>query len=363
MAAVYRDGSGLAVEEVPVPGAGRRELLLRVENASICATDVRIIKGAHRMVRAGVVRIPGHEVVGVVEEAGIDVSGFHAGQRVFIAPNMGCGQCAPCRRGKNNLCANYDAFGITLDGGFAEYMRVTAPAIEQGNVMPVPSGTDPAVLALAEPFACVLHGQDAVALGSGDVVVVQGAGPIGLMHALLATARGARRVIVADPVKERLAAASELTGARTVDLSSMDLASVVQEESNGTGADVVIVAAPAAAAQRQALQLAAPGGRINFFAGLPKEDPYVSLDANLIHYKELLVTGTTACSTDDCRRALELIVSGAVDLAPLISARFPLEQAVAAFEAAQDRTNLKIVLEMNECHRPVGGTQVAAQTV
>jgi L-iditol 2-dehydrogenase len=191
-------------------------------------------------------------------------------------------------------------------------------------------------------------------------VVVQGAGPIGVMHALLARVRGAARVIVSDPIAQRLTAAAAITGARTVDPVSGDLPLAVAEESGGSGADVVIVAAPSPDAQRLALELAAPGGRICFFAGLPKQNSDVSIDANLVHYKELIITGTTACSTADCRRALQLIVSGAVDLAPLISARFTLERAQDAFAAAQDRNNLKVVFEMTGHPRPVGGEQIAA---
>jgi len=355
LAAVYRGDSGVRLEEVPQPSFGRGEMLLRLHNASICATDIRILKGAHRKFDAGTVRIPGHEIAGTVEAVGADVTGFEPGQRVFVAPNMGCGKCISCRRGRNNLCPNYDAFGITLDGGFAEFMRVTAPAIEQGNVMPLEANADLTTAALAEPLACVLHGQDAVGATAGYVVLVLGAGPIGLMHTLLATAHGAKHVILADRVAQRLAMAASISAARLVDVTRDDLHAVVTEETGGAGADVVIVAAPAAEAQQQALQLAAPGGRVNLFAGLPKDKPFVSLETNLIHYKELLVTGTTACSTSDCRHSLDLIVSGAVDLMPLVTARFPLENAAEAFAAAQDPSNLKVVLDMNGRNRPHGG--------
>jgi threonine dehydrogenase-like Zn-dependent dehydrogenase len=351
------------MDRVPEPKPAADELVLRVEAASICATDIRILHGAHRKFGPGTVRIPGHEVVGAVEDAGPEVHQFRPGDRVFIAPNMGCGQCVPCRRGKNNLCPDYQAFGITMDGGFAELMRVSAPAIQQGNVLPVSSDIDPALIALAEPLACVLHGQDAVKTGPGDVVVVVGAGPIGLMHALLARSRGAACVIVADREAARLEVANTFAGARTVDVTSTDLREAVYEQSGGAGADVIIVAAPSAEAQRDALHLGAPGARINFFAGLPKEDPTVRLDANLIHYKELVITGTTACSTNDCRKALSLITSRAIDLTPLISARYPLARAIEAFAAAENRSNLKVVLEMNGRERPVGGTPIATTAI
>ena len=124
-----------------------------------------------------------------------------------------------------------------------------------------------------------------------------------------------------------------------------DLAQVVAEESRGRGADVIIVAAPAHAAQESALQLAAIGGRINFFGGLPKDRPTIEFDSNVVHYKELHITGTTACSTADCLQAAEIVGSGQIDLSPLITHRFPLSEAVAAFAAAQAQESLKVVLE------------------
>jgi L-iditol 2-dehydrogenase len=345
LAAVYHGPNDLRVEEMPVPGIGAGELLVRVLNASICATDLRILHGSHRMVPAGTVRIPGHEVVGKIVEIGAGVSGYSLNQRVFVAPNMGCGHCAQCISGNNNLCANYDAIGVTLDGGFAEYLRVPAGAVTQGNVIPVSEAVDPAVAALMEPFACVLRGQDALRIRPGEVVLVIGAGPIGVMHVKLARARGAGRVIVSEPMVERAAQVARMGADRVVNPVEEDLPAAIAAESGGGGADVVIVAAPVHAAQESALQLAAISGRINFFGGLPKDRPNINFDSNLVHYKELVVTGTTACSTDDCWRATRLVNSGVIDLSDLVSQRFPLREAAAAFAAAEDRKQLKIVLE------------------
>lgn len=117
------------------------------------------------------------------------------------------------------------------------------------------------------------------------------------------------------------------------------------QETRGQGADVVIIAAPAHKVFEQSLRIAALGGRINFFGGLPKDRPDITLDANLVHYKELKVTGTTACSTNDCRRAAAIIISGRIDLAPLVQARYPLTQVHEAFAAAGGRQAMKVVVE------------------
>ena len=344
-AAVYHGPHDLRVENVPIPGISAGEILIRVEDASICGTDLRIYTGGHRKYPAGTVRVPGHEVVGRIAAFGLGVAGYAVGQRVFVAPNMGCGHCRQCVAGKNNLCADYDAVGVTLDGGFAEFMRVPARAVLQGNVLPVGEDIDPAEGALIEPFACVLRGQMALGIRPGDLVLVMGAGPIGIMHMKLARLSGAGRVMVSEPVDLRREQAARLGADRVIDPGNENLAKVVAEESHGDGMEVIIVAAPAHAAQEQALQLAAIGGRINFFGGLPKDRPNIQFDSNMVHYKELMITGTTACSTGDCLRAAEIVNTGKIDLSGLISRRFGLAQAVEAFHIAGERSSLKIILE------------------
>ncbi len=345
LAAVYHGPEDLRVEDVPVPRIGPGELLLKVQDASICGTDLRILHGGHRKYPTGTVRIPGHEVTGKIVEIGEGLRGYESGQSVFVAPNMGCGHCRQCVAGKNNLCEDYDALGVTIDGAFAEYVRIPAQSVQQGNVMQLRAGVDPAVAALIEPFACVLRGQAALAIRPGDVVLVIGAGPIGIMHTKLARLSGAGRVLVSEPVDLRREQAARMGADRAINPAQEDLAAAVAEESSGNGADVVIVAAPVHQAQEQALQLAGTGGRINFFGGLPKDRPTIQFDSNLVHYKELVVTGTTACSTSDCRRAAEIVNTGKIDLSDLVSRRFPLAQAVEAFAAAGERSSLKIVIE------------------
>lgn len=343
LAAVYHGANDLRVEEVPVPAISADELLLKVVNTSICGTDLRILHGGHRKYPDGTVRIPGHEVVGDIAALGANVKGLSVGQRVFVAPNMGCGHCRQCVSGNNNLCANYDAIGITIDGSFAEYVRIPAAAILQGNIMPVDANVDPVAMALTEPFACVLRGQNAINVRVGDVVVVIGAGPIGVMHILLARLRGASQVIVSEFNPARLEQARSF-GA-DIAVAPDQLEQVIAQATHGEGADAVIVAAPAHAAQESAVKIAGIGGRINYFGGLPKDRPTITLDSNVVHYKELIVTGTTACSTQDCRQAAAIVASGRIDLARLASVQFPLAQANAAFAAAEEGKALKVVLK------------------
>ena len=345
LAAVYHANQGLQLEKVPIPATGPDGVLIRVENASICGTDLRIVHGQHRKYPPGTVRIPGHEMVGVIAEVGGHIPELSKGQRVFIAPNWGCGHCKQCISGQNNLCVHYQAIGVTIDGAFAEYVRIPAEAVQQGNIIPLNEGVDPFVAALAEPFACVLRGQNAVGIRPGEVVVVMGAGPIGLMHLKLAHLRGAGKVVMSEPNPDRLNYAIHLGIDRAVNPSKDDLRTILDTETHGRGADVVIVAAPSRQAQELAVLIAGIGGRINFFGGLPKENSIVAVDGNLVHYKELVLTGTTACSTSDCWQAAEIVNSGRIDLSDLVTGKFPLAQVEQAFKAAEDGKSLKVVIQ------------------
>jgi len=345
LAAVYYGPRDLRVEHRPIPKIGSHEALLRVITAGICGTDIRILHGEHGKYPPGTIRIPGHEIFGEIAQVGHKVSDYCVGQRVFLAPNMGCGKCLQCISGSNNLCAKYNAPGITYDGSFAEYVRVPPAAVLQGNLIEIGSVLDPAVATLIEPFACVLRGQDALQIKPGENILLIGAGPIGVMHLMLARFRGAACIIVSELDSDRLAQAMHLGADRALNPAEEDLAAVVSEETKGAGVDVVIVAAPAHKAQETALELASIGGRINFFGGLPKDRPTITFNSNLVHYKELNVTGTAACSTNDCHRAAEIVCSGRIDLSQVITSRYPLHNANAAFAEAEAGKSLKVLIE------------------
>ena len=342
-ALAYYGPHDLRLEERPHPEPGAGEAVLRVAACGICGTDLRILSGAHRAYAEGNGRVPGHEMAGVLSSCGRGVT-LREGSQVFVAPNFGCGICKQCRAGRVNLCLRPQALGITRDGAFAEEVLLPAELIAQGNVLPIPADADPGAIALTEPLACVLRGSRACTISPGDVVLISGAGPIGLLHLLVARLSGPRAIVVSDPNVERRDRAKAWGADYVVDALSEDPLDAIAQISDGNGADVVIVAAAAPRAQEQAVLLAASGGRINFFGGLPKDNSRITIDANAIHYKELIVTGTTANTTEDCREALALIASRQVDTSALISASYPLTESKAAFEAAKSRRALKILL-------------------
>jgi len=335
-AAVCVPGTGIALEECPDPLLEPGDVLVRVRAVSICSTDLKIARRGHFKIPPGTRRILGHEIAGEVVEVRAPEAGLRVGQRVGLVPNVGCGRCRACVAGLDALCPDYDALGITLDGGFAEFVRVPARAVQRGHVVPLPEEVAFEEAALAEPLSCVLNAHEAVATGPGDRVLVLGGGPMGLLNALVARVRGAGEVVVADPWPQRREIAREM-GADEV------LAPEAVRE-YGDGFDVVIVTAPDPRAQEQAVQVAGVRGRVNFFAGFPAERARPTLDTNRVHYRQLLLTGTTGQTAEHYRRALRLLPRLRPHLGRLVTDRRPLEEVTAAMEAMAAKRSLKVVL-------------------
>ena len=198
--------AAFSIEEIARPAIESDEILLRIRAASICGTDVKIVRSGHRKLRDGQRIVLGHEFVGVIEQVGSRVAGYRAGERIGIAPNAGCGQCPACIRGKANYCPAYTAFGIDRDGGHAAFVRIPSRFITQGNIIALPAEVSDTEAALLEPFSCVVNGVRSSRIELGDTVVIYGAGPIGLMHVMLCRAAGAAKLIVIDIRADRLRA-------------------------------------------------------------------------------------------------------------------------------------------------------------
>ncbi len=344
LAAVYKAGHGLRIEERLRPAPGPGEALLQVAACGICGTDLRIQATGHRRLPPEQSRILGHELSGTVVEVGDGVTSLQPGMRVAVAPNMGCGHCDLCVQGFTQVCPDYISFGVGLDGGFAEYMLLTVNSIEQGNIHPIAEAVSLEEAALLEPLSCCYHGLMACHPHAGETVMVYGAGPIGLMHMQLARVMGASRVIAATSHPERIQSFPSPAADLTLDPRAADFPERLYEANEGRGPDVTIVATPSKQAQSQAVRLAATHGRINFFSGLPKDDSTSQIDSNLVHYHELVITGTTGQTMSDYRACLALLEAGRINLKDLVSHRIPLEQIETAMQAAREHAGLKILV-------------------
>lgn len=331
----------LRVEDVEEPTVGSDEFLIRVKAATVCATDVRIYTYGDPRVKFP--RILGHEFAGDIEEVGVNLKRYlEVGTRVTVNPNMYCGKCRYCVTGRHELCESRYALGIDVDGALAEYLRIPSEAFRTGGVCEVPDNISYEEAALVEPLSACLHGHEFARTGIGDVVVIIGAGPIGLMHVVVSKVMGASKVIVSEIDEDRLKEAANFGADYLVNPLKEDLPSKVSQITGGHGADVVIVAVGSPAAQQQALSIAAKGGRVNFFGGLPVGKDSVPLNTNLIHYKEIFVFGTSSQSIYDFRKTLELVAAGVLDVKRFITHRFPLDDTIKAFEIASSRVGLKV---------------------
>lgn len=343
-AAVYDGVGSIQYREVDPPSIGETELLVKVGAASICATDLRIVESGHHLIPEGQRRILGHEFAGEIVEVGACVEGFDTGMRVAVAPNVGCGTCRYCRGGLTHLCAQNQAFGIVRDGGFAEYVKIHGKAIEQGNLIPLDGGTSFEEAALAEPLSCCHNALRSVATRPGDSVLIVGAGPMGMLHLQVQKMAGASPLMVADLADNRLRMAERYGPDVLINPENEDIREAVMRHTAGEGVDVIVAAVPSPRVQQEAVRLAAKLGRINLFGGLPKGRSEVSLDTNVIHYKGIVVTGTTGASLADYETAVRLILRKKIDVTSLISKQFPIEQVKEAFDFAKSGEGLKTLL-------------------
>ncbi|MEY2400152.1 MAG: L-iditol 2-dehydrogenase [Ilumatobacteraceae bacterium] len=334
----------IRLEEVPDPEPGPGDVVIRVRNCSTCGTDVKISRHGHQNIHPP--RTMGHEIAGEIVEIGDDVDGWETGDRVQVIAAIPCGICADCRAGRLTVCPNQTSMGYDFDGAFATYCRVPAKVLAVNGLNRIPENVSFAEASVAEPLACVINGQQLARVGDGDDVVILGAGPIGCLHVRVARAAGARRVFLIDLNEDRLAEAQRLVQPDAViTSSSADPVERILELTDGRGVDVAITATAAGAAQEQALLMLARQGRLSLFGGLPKDKPTITLDSNVVHYRELTLVGANGSSPTHNAMALDYIATGRVPVDDLISHRLPLDAVLEGIELVARGEAIKVTIE------------------
>jgi L-iditol 2-dehydrogenase len=347
-AVVYRGINDMRVETVPVPRIGPGELLIKVATCGVCGTDLKKIHtGSH-----SAPRIFGHEMSGTIVDSGAGVTRYGVGERVVVHHHVPCGQCYYCRKQTPTQCPLYKKVGVTAGfepsgGGFAEYIRVMDWIVEGRGVVRIPNGVPFEQAAFVEPLNTVLKGVKQLSLAADDTVLVIGQGPIGLMHAALAKRTGAR-VLTSDLYPERHAIASRFGLKHPIHAGTENVVDRVMEETDGRGADAVVLAVGGNALIKTAMDSVRPGGRVMLFAQTQHGE--ATIDPGAVCMDEKTLMGSYSSSFEILDEVTDLAFGGyrdGFDLTQLISHRFTLQQAVEAIEVASHpkADSMKIMIE------------------
>ncbi|WP_316546313.1 alcohol dehydrogenase catalytic domain-containing protein [Klebsiella oxytoca] len=337
----------IRIVEVSMPKITDNEILLKVEAAGICGTDIKNWKYGHKDSNADRPITMGHEVSGKITKVGKHVPFYKVGMRIAIAPNIGCGICDICVSGNTHMCADsHKAFGININGAFAEYMVITEDAISQGNLIVIPDSVTPEEAAMNEPLSCAYNGVLKCDVKAGDIALVIGAGPIGLMIAMLLKMLGASKVILNDISEDRLSEAKKVVPG-ILTYCGDNLYDFVMKHTKGKGVDIALTANPVAQVQNDVLKLMNYFGRVNYFGLIPAVQQPVPVDTNLIHSKEITVLGTTKSSIAHFRKTLEFVSSGMLPIKNVVTHEYSIDKGLEAFENAKLGKGLKHVIRFD----------------
>jgi L-iditol 2-dehydrogenase len=331
------------IKDYPLPNLREGEILVRVKSCTICGTDIRILEGK-KTKGVHYPSVPGHEIAGIIEETKATGITLKKGDRISVIPVIPCHTCHYCLTGQENICQNRRAIGYEYDGGFAEYLRIPEEAVKYGHVVPLPESISFEEGSLIEPLSCCLNGIKKSKVHLAGSCLIVGAGPIGLMHIQLAKAVGAAHIVVSEPNSIRRDLARYFGADIVLDPTTQNIEEVSRDVTDGIGFDSVILAIGVSSIVNDLLLLLRKGGTLNLFAGFPDKGT-CTLDANLIHYNEITVNGTSAFTRFDYLQVKELVAQGKVRVKELISHHFALEQFREAYELAKKGEGIKIVIQ------------------
>ena len=333
MQAVVFHGDGKwGIESAVKPRISADEdVLLRVERASICGTDIHILATppGHPATPGSIL---GHEYVATVTEAGAGIGHLRPGDRVVIDPNITCGLCRYCRMGMTNVCENMTTLGIFRHGGLAEFSLAPAKSLHK-----ISHEVSPERATLAEPLSCVLHAFEKAQLTPGENVVILGAGPIGLIFLMLCKIGGAGKVFMIEPVEFRRRTAESFGADGVFDSKAGNIAADIKEIT-GIGADIVIDAA--GTLLPEALQLVRPGGRVVLFGINQHADR--QFNQYFTTRYEVTILGSFIQRTE-FPKVVRLLESGILPLEKLVTHRLRLDQIGEGFEAMRAGEAIKVV--------------------
>jgi len=328
---------GLTLQRVKKPEVGHNDLLIKIRKTAICGTDIHIWKWddwARKTIPIGM--HVGHEYVGEVVGMGSEVKGYKIGDRVSGEGHITCGYCRNCRAGRVHLCRNTVGVGVNRDGAFAEYLVI--PAF---NAFKIPDGIPDEIASILDPFGNATHTALSFDL-VGEDVLITGAGPIGIMAAAIARHVGARYVVITDVNEYRLELALKMGATRAVNVAGQDLKAVMQELGMSEGFDVGLEMSGNPGAFRSMLDTMNHGGKIALL-GIPPGD--MAIDWNQVIFKGLIIKGIYGREMFETWYKMAAMLQSGLDLSPMITHRFPVEQYAAGFEIMLSGQSGKVILD------------------
>jgi len=335
---VFHGPGGLCLEDLPVPEPAKGELVLRIDAALTCGTDVKTLRRGHPVMIPKIPTVFGHEFAGTVTSVGPGVSRFHEGDRVVAANSAPCASCPSCLAGRANLCEDL----LFVNGAYGEFILLP-PRLVARNVVALAASLPAERAAFAEPLACALLAIDRARVEAGQTVVVFGHGPLGCLLGMLAASRNARVVMVGKS-GWRFDRLKNLGFARWLDATTAgNIVDAIHGITNGRGAEVTVDATGRPEVWEQAVDAVGRGGSVVFFGGCAPGTT-IRLDTRRTHYEELTLLGAFHHTPEMIRRAVEILASGALVPDSLISHRMPLEEVGQALALMAKGEALKVLI-------------------
>ena len=337
LAALLYGQENFRLEQVPEPTPAAGEVVIQVEAATTCGTDLKVWRRGGHAKMLTPPTLFGHEGAGRIVAVGAGVTKWQIGDRVVANNSAPCMKCFFCQRREYSLCPN-----LTWNNGtFAEYMKIPAPIV-QHNLLQIPDQVPSVLAAMTEPLACVLHGISRSQVKPHDRVVVLGDGAIGLMF--VAVLSEYTEVILWGGNDKRLEIGEKLGAARTFNYHQVtDIPNTVRELTDGWGADVVIEATGIPSVWEKAIACARPGATVNLFGGCPK-DTTITVNTEQLHYSEITIKGVFHNTPEYVKYALSLIASGTISFDLLISEQRPLQDLEQVFMDMKARKVIKVAM-------------------
>ena len=336
-AAVYYSPEDIRLEEIPKPRIGKDEVLVQMKACGICGSDLM-----DWYLKSRAPLILGHEPTGKIVEVGNEVRQFRVDDRVFVHHHVACLTCHLCIRGDYTLCEEFHKTNIA-PGGLAEFFRVPAPNLRI-DTLKIPDNLTFEETTMIEPIGCCIRALNKCKIQTGDTVAIIGAGTTGIVHAILSKIFGAAKTIVSDLVEYRLQMAKRARADVVVNPEKESLEEIVKSETDGLGADLVVVTAPDIQAYKAGLSICRKGGKVCVFAPTAP-GKYMRISPKRLFFSEIQIIPSYSTSHLETRTALELLKNGRIRATELITHRYALEEVAKAYETAlENKESLKVMV-------------------